>query len=298
MRSKAELEKLIRETTLFTFTKGDENYNAEKYKLSVYLCEYYANYVYRGQFYDKNPKNYDLTTIFMDTFNSCTSSYRVENGDFLNYFNSAFSNNKQIARARDMMDEKRRGLSVPQAQSLLATKIYNYAKSNNINLNDEFKKKELAKFFGISLRELDECIRISSIGLESSVIVNDDNDEVDLVETLSDGVDRDASTEMVEAMLDVADSLISKMSSADRTVVSALFTNHIYQIMLKDCDVEYIHNMITHYKFHKDAIYKFCLQTERALTHKELAPYLKISANSANKILEQFINAISKEMKK
>lgn len=176
--TREEYEKLINECILFDIDKENDFslFKTEKFKLFTVLADYYRFFVYV-----KRPlESYSMELI--DSANECIKYFDKSRGvPFLHYLNTVLSKNILIAKAKEVVCERRRGMTVSQRDGQLIRKIMAYAKSKNADVWDEVTQQKIATMLNMRVDEVAELIRINqnAIGVDS-IIISDDGDEVEL----------------------------------------------------------------------------------------------------------------------
>ena len=291
MRSKEQYEELIKRSILFELSSDDINYNKERLKLCHYLIDYFEIYIYKDLFNN-------MIDVFMETFDSCISSFTRESGEFLHYMNSSLKNNYKRARIKEEINNRRMGISVPQKKERLSINIIKYARSNGLDINDEECKHKLAGIFNIDINTLNECIEISNICVVGNIQYNASGEEFDLYDTVvMDEEQEDDSAEILEALLKVAAQVFNNLQDRQKQLISLFFTKKCFDIFEKDYGVQKAHMLLKNYSFYNIVIYKFCVIKKRTPTQRELANYLGVSEQSASRSYSVFEQKIRENVK-
>ena len=108
MFTREEYENLINNSPLFEIDKESSPalYKTERYKFLTILTDYYRLYIY-----PQKPLDYYGMTL-IETAVECIKYYNKSKGDFLHLFNSSMKRDLHIAKAKEIIEEKRQGIRV------------------------------------------------------------------------------------------------------------------------------------------------------------------------------------------
>ena len=194
MFTREEFENLINNSPLFAIDKEGSPalYKTERYNFLTLLTEYYQTYIY-----PKKPlEDYSLT--LMETAAECIKYYDKDKGEFLHLFNSALKRDLHIAKAKEIVEEKRQGIRVASEDDKLIRKIMALANSKGLDVYNSAIQEKLAKVVNIDLDKLKELIRINDDAVAvASTVTNDDGDEIELFD-LQASKEKTAEDNMIE----------------------------------------------------------------------------------------------------
>ena len=178
---KEEYERLIRASILFSLNRETEYtaYRKEARKMTEYLYCYLLSI--------NEEKYIEFGAEILTTATNCIKNYAPENGDFLNYFNSAMKKEYRRAFAKKQIDEMRHGIHVSEEVEANIRKIVRYMKSKGITQVSDRRIHDIAENLGIPEGKVREYITVNlNATAISDETVNDDGEESSLFDTLAD----------------------------------------------------------------------------------------------------------------
>ena len=195
MFTREEYENLINNSPLFEIDKESSPalYKSERYNFLTLLTDYYRFYIYPNKPLD----SYSMT--LMETAMECIKYYDKEKGEFLHLFNSSMKRDLHIAKAKEIIEEKRQGIRVSNEDDKLIRKIIALANSKGLDIYDLTVQQKISRALNLELSRLQELLRINDDAVAvSSTVTNDDGDEVELFD-LQSSHEKNAEDRMADA---------------------------------------------------------------------------------------------------
>ncbi len=194
MYTREEYENLINNSPLFEIDEESAPmlYQAERYNFLTHLTDYYRFYIYSNKPLDF----YSMTLIL--TANECIKYYNRGKGQFLHLFNTAMKRELHIAKAIEIIEEKRQGIKISKEDDKLIRKVIMFAKSKNLDIYDSATQEKISNALNIDIAKLKEIIIINdnAVGVPSTII-NEDGDEIELFD-LQPSKEKNAEEKIVE----------------------------------------------------------------------------------------------------
>ena len=194
MYTREEYENLINNSPLFEIDEESAPmfYKAERYNFLTHLTDYYRFYIYPNKPLDF----YSMTLII--TANECIKYYNRGKGQFLHLFNTAMKRELHIAKAIEIIEEKRQGIKISKEDDKLIRKVIMFAKSKNLDIYDSATQEKISNALNIDIAKLKEIIIINdnAVGVPSTII-NEDGDEIELFD-LQPSKEKNAEEKIVE----------------------------------------------------------------------------------------------------
>lgn len=194
MYTREEYENLINKSPLFEIDEESAPmlYKAERYNFLTHLTDYYRFYIYPNKPLDF----YSMTLIL--TANECIKYYNRGKGQFLHLFNTAMKRELHIAKAIEIIEEKRQGIKISKEDDKLIRKVIMFAKSKNLDIYDSATQEKISDALNIDIAKLKEIIIINdnAVGVPSTII-NEDGDEIELFD-LQPSKEKNAEEKIIE----------------------------------------------------------------------------------------------------
>lgn len=237
MFTREEYENLINNSPLFEIDKESSPalYKTERYNFLTVLTDYYRLYVYPNKPLD----SYSMT--LMETAMECIKYYDKDKGEFLHLFNSSMKRDLHIAKAKEIIEEKRQGIRVSNEDDKLIRKIIALANSKGLDIYDLTVQQKISKALNLEPSRLQELLRINDDAVAvSSTVTNDDGDEVELFD-LQSSHEKNAEDKMADESAFIT--LVEKINDVFKTVqdrqkklLSMLLTAEIIKACDEDLD--------------------------------------------------------------
>lgn len=235
MFTREEYENLINNSPLFEIDKESSPalYKTERYNFLTLLTEYYSGYIYRK----KELEEYSMT--LMETAIECIKYYDRSKGEFLHLFNIAMTRDLRIAKAKEIMDECRKGIKISSENDKLIRKILAFANSKNLDVYDITVQEKISKGFGIELNKFQELLFINHDAVAvSSTVTNEDGKEVELFD-LQARHEKTAEDKMADesafiSLVDRIERVFATVQKRQKKLLSMLLTVEVVKACNED----------------------------------------------------------------
>ncbi|MBO5526368.1 MAG: hypothetical protein J5993_06430 [Clostridia bacterium] len=237
MFTREEYENLINNSPLFEIDKESSPalYKTERYNFLTVLTDYYRLYVYPNKPLD----SYSMT--LMETAIECIKYYNKSKGEFLHLFNSSMKRDLHIAKAKEIIEEKRQGIRVSSEDDKLIRKIIAFANSKSLDIYHVAVQEKISMALGIALSRLQELLRINDDAVAvSSTVTNEDGDEIELFD-LQASHEKTAEDKMADesafiSLVEKIDDAFSFVQERQKKLLSMLLTVEIIKACDEDLD--------------------------------------------------------------
>lgn len=284
MFTREEYENLINNSPLFEIDKESSPalYKTEERKFIDNLYLYYSNYVYR--------KNLD-GLVFMRTAKECIKYYDKSKGEFLHLFNSSMKRDLHIAKAKEIIEEKRRGIRVSNEDDKLIRKIIAFVNSKGLDISDLTVQQKISKALNLELSRLQELLRINDDAVSvSSTVTNDDGDEVELFDLqsshLKNAEDRLADDSAFVSLVEKINGVFNTVQDRQKKLLSMLLTVEI----IKACDEDLYKakNVLTGKELFNKEVFDYYEQHGELPTAKQIGLRCGVSEQSLSRAYKNF----------
>ena len=237
MFTREEYENLINNSPLFEIDKESSPalYKTERYNFLTVLTDYYRLYIYPNKPLD----SYSMT--LMETAIECIKYYNKSKGEFLHLFNSSMKRDLHIAKAKEIIEEKRQGIRVSSEDDKLIRKIIAFANSKSLDIYHVAVQEKISMALGIALSRLQELLRINDDAVAvSSTVTNEDGDEIELFD-LQASHEKTAEDKMADesafiSLVEKIDDAFSSVQERQKKLLSMLLTVEIIKACDEDLD--------------------------------------------------------------
>ena len=237
MFTREEYENLINNSPLFEIDKESSPalYKTERYNFLTVLTDYYRLYIYPNKPLD----SYSMT--LMETAIECIKYYNKSKGEFLHLFNSSMKRDLHIAKAKEIIEEKRQGIRVSSEDDKLIRKIIAFANSKGLDINDTTVQQKISKVLNIEFTRLQELLRINDDAIVvSSTITNENGDEIELFD-LQASHEKTAEDKMADesafiSLVEKIDDAFSSVQERQKKLLSMLLTVEVIKACDEDLD--------------------------------------------------------------
>ena len=287
MFTREEFENLINNSPLFAIDKESSPalYRTERYNFLTILTEYYKTYIY-----PKKPlEDYSLT--LMETAVECIKYYDKGKGEFLHLFNSALKRDLHIAKAKEIVEEKRQGIRVASEDDKLIRRIMALANSKGLDIYNSIVQEKLAKVLNIDIDKLRELIRINDDSIAvSSTVTNEDGDEIELFD-LQASKEKTAEENMIEesaviSLLEKIEDVFSEVQDRQKRLLSMLLTAEVIKAFNEDMDK--VKELLCDKEFYNEKVIEHYEQKGELPTAKQIGVICGVSEQSANRTYKNF----------
>lgn len=287
MFTREEYENLINNSPLFEIDKESSPalYKSERYNFLTLLTDYYRLYIYPNKSLD----SYSMT--LMETAMECIKYYDKDKGAFLHLFNSSMKRDLHIAKAKEIIDEKRQGIRVANEDDKLIRKIIALANSKGLDIYDRSVQEKISKALNLEPSRLQELLLINDDAVAvSSTVTNEDGDEVELFD-LQSSHEKTAEDKMADESAFIT--LVAKMNDVFTTVqdrqkklLSMLLTVEI--IKACDEDLDKAKNVLAGKELFNEEVLDYYKKHGELPTAKQIGENLGVSEQSLSRTYKNF----------
>ena len=287
MFTREEYENLINNSPLFEIDKESSPalYKSERYNFLTLLTDYYRFYIYPNKSLD----SYSMTLV--ETAMECIKYYDKEKGEFLHLFNSSMKRDLHIAKAKEIIEEKRQGIKVSNEDDKLIRKIIALANSKGLDIYDRSVQEKISKALNLETSRLQELLRINDDAVAvSSTVTNEDGDEVELFDLQSshekNAEDRLAEESAFISLIDRIDEVFETVQDRQKTLLSMLLTVEI--IKACDEDLDKAKNVLTGKELFNEEVFDYYEKHGELPTAKQIGEILGVSEQSLSRTYKNF----------
>jgi DNA-directed RNA polymerase specialized sigma subunit len=287
MFTREEFENLINNSPLFAIDKEGSPalYKTERYNFLTLLTEYYQTYIY-----PKKPlEDYSLT--LMETAAECIKYYDKDKGEFLHLFNSALKRDLHIAKAKEIVEEKRQGIRLASEDDKLIRKIMALANSKGLDIYNSIVQEKLAKGLNIEIDKLKELIRINDDAIAvASTVTNEDGDEIELYD-LQASKEKTAEENMIEesaviSLIEEIEDVFSEVQDRQKRLLSMLLTVEIIKAFNEDVDK--VKKLLCNKGIFNQEVFDYYEKNGELPTAKQIGKILGVSEQSLSRTYKNF----------
>lgn len=287
MFTREEYENLINNSPLFEIDKESSPalYKSERYNFLTLLTDYYRLYIYPN----KPLETYSMT--LMDTSIECIKYYDKSKGEFLHLFNSSMKRDLHIAKAKEIIEEKRQGIRVSNEDDKLIRKIIALANSKGLDIYDITIQQKISKVLNLELSRLQELLRINDDAVAvSSTVTNDDGDEVELFD-LQSSHEKTAEAKLADesafiTLVERIDDVFTTVQDRQKKFLSMLLTVKI--IKACDEDLDKAKNVLTGKELFNKEVFDYYKKHGELPTAKQIGKILGVSEQSLSRTYKNF----------
>lgn len=287
MFTREEYENLINNSPLFEIDKESSPalYKSERYNFLTLLTDYYRLYIYPNKTLD----SYSMT--LMETAMECIKYYDKNKGEFLHLFNSSMKRDLHIAKAKEIIEEKRQGIRVSNEDDKLIRKIIAFANSKGLDIYDITVQQKISKVLNLELSRLQELLRINDDAVAvSSTVTNEDGDEVELFDLQSShektAEDRLAEESAFITLVERIDNVFITVQDRQKKLLSMLLTVEI--IKACDEDLDKAKNVLTGKELFNEEVLDYYEKHGELPTVKQIGKILGVSEQSLSRTYKNF----------
>ena len=287
MFTREEYENLINNSPLFEIDKESSPalYKSERYNFLTLLTDYYRFYIYPNKPLD----SYSMT--LMETAMECIKYYDKDKGEFLHLFNSSMKRDLHIAKAKEIIEEKRQGIRVSNEDDKLIRKIIALANSKGLDIYDIIVQEKISKARNRDLGRLQELLRINDDAVAvSSSVTNDDGDEVELFD-LHASHEKNAEEKMADdsavvSLVERIDGVFKAVQDRQKKLLSMLLTAEI--IKACDEDLDKAKNVLTGKELFNEEVLDYYEKHGELPTAKQIGVICGVSEQSLSRTYKNF----------
>ena len=287
MFTREEYENLINNSPLFEIDKESSPalYKSERYNFLTLLTDYYRLYIYPNKTLD----SYSMT--LMETAMECIKYYDKNKGEFLHLFNSSMKRDLHIAKAKEIIEEKRQGIRVSNEDDKLIRKIIALANSKGLDIYDMTVQQKISKVLNMELSRLQELLRINDDAVAvSSTVTNDDGDEVELFD-LQSSHEKTAEAKLADesafiTLVERIDDVFTTVQDRQKKFLSMLLTVKI--IKACDEDLDKAKNVLTGKELFNKEVFDYYEKHGELPTAKQIGLLCGVSEQSLSRTYKNF----------
>ena len=287
MFTREEYENLINNSPLFEIDRESSPalYKSERYNFLTFLTDYYRFYIYPNKPLD----SYSMT--LMETAMECIKYYDKDKGEFLHLFNSSMKRDLHIAKAKEIIEEKRQGIRVSNEDDKLIRKIIALANSKGLDIYDLTVQQKISKALNLELSRLQELLRINDDAVAvSSTVTNDDGDEVELFDLQSShektAEDRMADESAFITLVGKINDVFKAVQDRQKRLLSMLLTVEI--IKACDEDLDKAKNVLTGKEVFNEEVFDYYEKHGELPTAKQIGLRCGVSEQSLSRTYKNF----------
>lgn len=287
MFTREEYENLINNSPLFEIDKESSLalYKSERYNFLTLLTDYYRLYIYPNKTLD----SYSMT--LMETAMECIKYYDKNKGEFLHLFNSSMKRDLHIAKAKEIIEEKRQGIRVSNEDDKLIRKIIALANSKGLDIYDITVQQKISKVLNLELSRLQELLRINDDAVAvSSTVTNEDGDEVELFDLQSShektAEDRLAEESAFITLVERIDNVYITVQDRQKRLLSMLLTIEI--IKACDEDLDKAKNVLSSKELFNEEVFDYYEKYGELPTAKQIGILCGVSEQSLSRTYKNF----------
>lgn len=287
MFTREEYENLINNSPLFEIDKESSPalYKSERYNVLTLLTDYYRLYIYPNKTLD----SYSMT--LMETAMECIKYYDKNKGEFLHLFNSSMKRDLHIAKAKEIIEEKRQGIRVSNEDDKLIRKIIALANSKGLDIYDLTVQQKISKALNLEFSRVQELLRINDDAVAvSSTVTNDDGDEVELFDLQSShektAEDKLADESAFITLVERIDDVFTTVQDRQKKLLSMLLTAEI--IKACDEDLDKAKNVLSSKELFNEEVFDYYEKYGELPTAKQIGEILGVSEQSLSRTYKNF----------
>lgn len=287
MFTREEYENLINNSPLFEIDKESSPalYKSERYNFLTLLTDYYRFYIYPN----KSLETYSMT--LMETAMECIKYYDKEKGEFLHLFNSSVKRDLHIAKAKEIIEEKRQGIRVSNEDDKLIRKIIALANSKGVDIYDLTVQEKISKALNLEFSRLQELLWINDDAVAvSSAVTNEDGDEVELFDLHSshekNAEERLADDSAFISLVEKINGVFNTVQDRQKKLLSMLLTVEI--IKACDEDLDKAKNVLIGKELFNEEVFDYYEKHGELPTAREISALCGVHAESASRTYKNF----------
>jgi hypothetical protein len=289
MRKREELESVINGSTIFSINRSDsELFIAEERHFLADLTELMS--IVRKDF---NKIGYEIIC----TAKACIKAYNPDNGYFLNYFNAALMKKLSTEKAKEIISEKRGGLTLDQKTNKIIRRIVKYKNVCGTDINDKKFINKAAKALDIPPEKIIEAITVNydiMVKSGNTPVINKDGEANELFDFIA------SNTVMPDEIVINEETVRMHIQSMDRTfqeqqertkpLLSKLLTARLLKAL---DDISLIEKVFSGINFIDYELYANFKENGAVPAAKEIAESFGIMEASASRTLKTFCDKIT-----
>lgn len=260
-------------------------YKSARYNFLTLLTDYYRHYI----FPNKPLEEYSMT--LMETAIECIKYYDKTKGVFLHLFNGSMKRDLHIAKAKELIDNKRRGIKVAGEDDKLIRRIMALASSKGLDVYDMAIQEKIAKILDIGADKIRELIQLNDNTVAvSGTLKNDDGEEIEIYDfqpshdpTVEDSLcEKSAIIELVDKI----ESVFVTVQQRQKRLLSMLLTVEIIKAL--DYDVAKTTEILQGKELLNDEVVRLYVKNKELPTAKQIGLWCRVSEQSLSRTYKNF----------
>lgn len=293
-RSKAEYERLIAESPVFSISKEKEpsRYQKEALKLVEYLYKYLVPDPH-GE--NEGPAKYEPYAVeIVEVAKRCIESFNPEKGVFLNYFNRAWKMEYEHLTGRELMKEQFHGMRIAEEQSRLYRKYKRISNRIGMDVHSSAALREIADAMGLTpeaarkLRDMEDTKPTGEIGH------NDSDEETNILLNADSGKyvdERSVERGGIKEQLLLMQAVFDGLQNRQKPLISKLITA---KLTLEVCDDAFALKLFQKMPYFDEEIFEKCIKTGSEVGAREISEMMGLAEASTSRSWKGFKEKLRK----
>lgn len=279
---KEKYEKLISETPLFGIDKDKQSilYRKESLKLVEYL------YCYLLAINKEKCEPYGCEIV--DVATRCINGYD-NSGEFLHYFNVAWSWEYSHICGNEIIDSKFQGMKLSDQERRDIKKYMRIVSRYNPNISLEEKYLEVSELMEFPIDRVKQLAEVSDTKIVSEVAHNSDGEEISLFDHVEEEFSIEGYFENLASLTEILDKIeiaYSKLQERQKPIVSDMLTIKI------GLDIWEIDKLAKKYLFINEKISSCIKQTGNVPTQRDIAEKYEKNEASISRTMKEFLKKV------
>jgi hypothetical protein len=282
MTNKEKYEQLILASPLFSLERETSAYKKEALKMVEYLYQYMLSI--------NESKYIEYGLEITETANKCISSFKIENGSFLNYFNVSMAKEYRRASAKKQIEEMRGGIHIAEEDERNIRKIVKYINSQGIDEPTKEHIRLVAEAYELDESYVEELIRANKEAVTISPnSYNDDGESVSIFDMIpsTESVDSELfDKEGCEEILSKIEECFLECQERQKPILSAMLT-------VKICETVCSNGIsVEPYSFANKEIIETYIKYGVLPTQRDIADRFEKNEASVSRTVKEFLEKI------
>lgn len=279
---KEKYEKLISETPLFDIDKDKQSvlYRKESLKLVEYL------YCYLLAINKDKYEPYGCEIV--DVATRCINGYD-KSGDFIHYFNVAWSREYSHICGNEIVDSKFQGMKLSDQERRDIKKYMRIVSRCNPNMSQEEKYIKISELMELPIDRIKQLAEVLDTKIVSEVAHNSDGEEISLFDHVEEEFSIEGYFENLASLTEILDKIeavYSKMQERQKPVVSDMLTIKI------GLDIWKIDKLAKKYLFINEEIGRSIKLTGKVPTQRDVAEKHEKNEASISRTMKEFLKKV------
>jgi hypothetical protein len=292
MKAKEELENLINKSQLFSIdgSRDTELFATEERRFINDLAELMK--ATRKDFAE-------VGLEIIQTAKACIKAYKPDCGNFLNYFNSSLKKTVHVAKAKQIIEQKRNGFTLDEKTDQTIRQLIKYAKAKGDDIYSRNFAKKASEALNISFQKVEEAIAINEgIAIRVKNAINQDGEKSEIFDFIAAKIDtpEEAATKenSIRVIVEAMDMEFRKQQERTKPLLKKLLTIRLIEAIDEIKFFEKILSGITFLDSEVCSQYKLHGSIPKA---REIAEANGKSEESASRTLKIFLEKFRENVK-